>query len=144
MAAVAQQLAAGPAERSQGVWAAAWSRLQQDHVGVFCLAVVAAFMALILLSALGVLAGGWQSEKGVPYANPSFLGDAPNVEAQSIDLAGPKGPPVDISDIDPLAPKYEEWNRRAAEIQVPTVELHDHAGPRPGASGADAAILTPC
>jgi len=108
MAAVAQEIDGAAAERSQGVWAAAWTRLKADRVGMVCLAVVAAFMVLILLAAAGVVAGGWQVEKGVPYANPSFVGDAPNVEAQSVDLAAPKGPPVDISDIDPLAPKYGE------------------------------------
>jgi peptide/nickel transport system permease protein len=118
MAAIAHPLGAGEAPRSQGVWGAAWTRLKADRVGVASLAVVAAFLLLILLSAVGVVAGGWQAEKGVPYAHPSFLGDRPNVEAQSVDLAAPKGPPVDISDIDPLAPKYEEWKKRAAEIQV--------------------------
>jgi peptide/nickel transport system permease protein len=118
MAAIAQDLPGAPAARSQGVWAAAWTRLKQDRVGMVCLATVAAFMALILASTAGLVAGGWQLEKGVPYANTSFLGDRPNVEAQSVDLAAPKGPPVDISDIDPLAPKYDEWKKRAAEIEV--------------------------
>ncbi len=105
-------------ERSQGVWGAAWTRLKNDRVGVVSLAIVAAFLVLILLAAVGLVAGDWQKEKGVPYANPGFLGDRPNIEAQAVDIAGPKGPPVDISDVDPLAPKYEEWARRAAEIQV--------------------------
>jgi peptide/nickel transport system permease protein len=118
MAAIAHPIGAEPSERSQGVWGAAWRRLKQDRVGMVCLAIVAAFLVLILLSATGIVAGGWQVEKGVPYAHPSFLGTRENVEAQAVDLAGPKGPPVDISDIDPLAPKYEEWNRRAREIQV--------------------------
>jgi len=135
MAAIAQPMAAAPAERSQGVWAAAWTRLKADRVGMVCLAVVAAFMALILLSAAGIVAGGWQLEKGVPYANPGFLGQRPNVEAQSIDLAAPKGPPVDISDIDPLAPKYAEWDKRAAEIQTsspPRAETLPFGGDRWG------------
>jgi peptide/nickel transport system permease protein len=135
MAAIAQPMAAAPAERSQGVWAAAWTRLKADRVGMVCLAVVAAFMALILLSAAGIVAGGWQLEKGVPYANPGFLGQRPNVEAQSIDLAAPKGPPVDISDIDPLASKYAEWDKRAAEIQTsspPRAETLPFGGDRWG------------
>jgi peptide/nickel transport system permease protein len=118
MAAATTAAVAAPAERSQGVWAAAWTRLKGDRVGVVSLFVVAAFLVLILLAATGLVAGGWQLEKGVPYANPTFIGDRPNVEAQSVDLAAPKGPPVDISDIDPLAPKYDEWKKRAAEIQV--------------------------
>ena len=135
MAAIAQELTGVPAERSQGVWAAAWTRLRQDRVGVVCLVVVAAFMVLILLSALGLVAAGWQIEKGVPYASPTFLGDHPNVEAQAVDLAAPKGPAADISDIDPLAPKYEEWNKRAAEVQVsspPRAETLPFGGDRWG------------
>jgi peptide/nickel transport system permease protein len=118
MAAIAQPAAPAPALRSQGVWSAAWTRLKGDRVGMTSLAVVLAFLLLILLSAVGLVAGGWQLEKGVPYAHPAFLGERDNVEAQAVELAAPKGPPVDISDNDPLAPKYEEWNRRAAEIEV--------------------------
>ena len=122
-------------QRSRGVWLVAWTRLKQDRVGMACLATVAAFMALILLSAAGLVAGGWQLEKGVPYAHPSFLGERPNVEARSTDLAAPKGPPVDISDIDPLAPRYDEWKKRAAEIQVsspPRAETLPFGGDRWG------------
>jgi len=118
MAAIAETPIADEPARSQGVWSAAWKRLRQDRVGVFCLVVVVAFMALILLATVGAIASGWQVERGVPYAHPTFLGDRENVEAKSVDLASPKGPPVDISDIDPLAPKYGEWKKRAKEIQV--------------------------
>jgi len=118
MAVAVEQYVAETAERSLGVWSAAWKRLRQDRVGMTCLAIVAAFLVLILLSSVGLVAGSWQLEKGVPYANPTFLGDRPNVEAQAVDLVAPKGPPVDISDIDPLSPKYDEWKKRAAEIEV--------------------------
>ncbi len=117
MAAIAQPYVAQAPEHSQGVWGAAWRRLKNDRVGMVCLAVVAAFLVLIATSAVGLVAGDWQKEKGVPYANPTFLGDRPNIDAQ-IGSTALKGPPVDISDIDPLAPKYEEWKKRAAEIQI--------------------------
>ena len=117
MAAIAQPYLVAADERSQGVWGAAWGRLKNDRVGMVCLAIVAAFLLLIAASAIGLVAGDWQKERGVPYANPGFLGDRPNIEAQ-IGAAVPKGPPVDISDIDPLAPKYDEWKKRAAEIQI--------------------------
>ena len=135
MAAAVDSLEPERDQRSRGVWLVAWRRLKQDRVGMACLATVAAFMALILLSAAGLVAGGWQLEKGVPYAHPSFLGERPNVEARSTDLAAPKGPPVDISDIDPLAPRYDEWKKRAAEIQVsspPRAETLPFGGDRWG------------
>ena len=55
--------ALGPAlRRSEGVWQAAWRRLRADRVGVVCAAVVLAFLAMIVLSATGLIAADWQRE----------------------------------------------------------------------------------
>ena len=108
--------AARPRPRSAGVWAAAWKRLRSDRVGVVSLAVVAAFLVLILLSALGVVAAGWQQEIGLPNAPPTFMGPARPVATTAI--AAPGGPNVDLSDIDPLAPRYEEWEAAAAKYRT--------------------------
>ena len=35
---------------SPGLWALAWKRLQSDHVGMVSLAIVAAFIVLMILS----------------------------------------------------------------------------------------------
>ena len=50
-------------------------------------------------------------------------------------IAQPKGPNVDISDVDPLAPRYKEWAERAAQLKtVETVKSEtlpfggDHLG----------------
>jgi len=106
--------------RSEGVWAAAWRRFKGDRVGMTSLVVVAGFVLLMLLSALGLVAGDWQSERGVPNAPPTFLGPAPKQAAGAI--AEPTGPPVDLSDVDPLAPRYKEWAERAAKFE--TAETH--------------------
>jgi peptide/nickel transport system permease protein len=104
------------AMRSEGVWHAAWRRLRRDRVGVFSMLVVFLFIVLIVLTASGVVASGWQREVGVPSAPPTFMGPAPPVENSAI--AGPSGPPVDISAVDPLAPRYKEWAERAAKYKT--------------------------
>jgi peptide/nickel transport system permease protein len=101
--------------RSSGVWIAAGKRLARDRVGMVSLAIVAAFIVLILFAAAGLVARDWQREVGVPYAPPTFMGAAPAEVAPIIEA--PKGPPVDLSDVDPLAPRYKEWAERAAKFQ---------------------------
>ncbi|MFM8637614.1 MAG: ABC transporter permease, partial [Betaproteobacteria bacterium] len=101
---------AGP-ERSEGVWAAAWRRYKADRVGMVSLVIVLIFMVLIAASALDLVAKDWQKEVGVPNAPPTLLGPAPP-EATGV-IEQPKGPNVDISAIDPLAPKYAEWAEKA-------------------------------
>ena len=109
-----------PAQESPGLWALAWRRMRQDTVGMVALAVVLFFLVLMAASYLGVIAKDWSKEKGVSYANPSFMAGAENLEAKS--MASREGvvkaPPVDLSDIDPLAPRYKEWEERAAKIAV--------------------------
>lgn len=106
--------------RSRGVWATAWRRLRNDRVGVVSMAVVIAFVLMVLLSFLGVIAGDWQKEVGVPDAPPTFIG--PRAALTGVDplanVVAKDVKPVDLSDIDPLAPKYEEWKARAAKIQI--------------------------
>jgi oligopeptide transport system permease protein len=114
--AVLSRVAAAPAARSEGVWAAAWRRFRGDLVGVVSLAVVVGFAVLILLATLGLVARDWQKEVGVPNAPPTFVGPAPPEDAGEI--ASPTGPNVDLSDVDPLAPRYKEWAERAAQLQT--------------------------
>lgn len=103
-------------QRSEGVWHAAWRRFKSDRVGLVSLIVVLAFLFLILLSALGLVAKNWQNEVGVPNAPPTFMGPAPPQAMGTIE--SPKGPNVDLSDIDPLAPRYKEWEERAKQFQT--------------------------
>jgi oligopeptide transport system permease protein len=109
-------LSAGAAARSEGVWSAAWRRFRSDRVGMVSLAIVAAFLALVVLAALGLVASTWQREVAVPNAPPGFMGPAPKSERAVIEV--PKGPNVDLSDIDPLAPRYAEWAERAKQFST--------------------------
>jgi peptide/nickel transport system permease protein len=109
-----------PVQESPGLWNLAWRRLRQDAVGMVSLVIVAIFIAMMTGSYFGLIAKDWNKEKGVSYANPSFLAGAENLEARSMASkdGGAKAPPVDLSDIDPLAPRYKEWEERAAKIAV--------------------------
>jgi peptide/nickel transport system permease protein len=60
---------------SPGLWALAWKRLKSDRVGMVSLAIVAAFVAMMALSATGLVAADWSHEVGVNYAPPAFLGE---------------------------------------------------------------------
>ena len=103
-------------QRSEGVWHAAWRRFKADRVGLVSLVIVAGFVLLILLAALGLVAQNWQDEVGVPNAPPTLLGAR---AVQAVDaVESPKGPNVDLSDIDPLAPRYKEWDERAKQFQT--------------------------
>ena len=101
---------------SDGVWSAAWRRFRSDRVGMVSLAIVGAFVLLVLASAVGLVARGWQQEVGVPNAPPHFIGPVP--QEQTSTIAQPKGPSVDISDVDPLAPRYKDWAERAAQLKT--------------------------
>src|SRR5215213_1032483 len=110
--------------RSDGVWIAAWRRLRKDRLGIGSLAVVLVFVLMIVLTASGLAARGWQKEVAVPSAPPTFMGPAaPEQSGQAI--AAPSGPVADISDVDPLAPRYQEWAERAARyktVETPKAE----------------------
>ena len=107
-------------QASEGVWHAAWRRLRTDRVGMVCGAIVAAFLLLIVLSATGLVAGNWQREVGVPNAPPTFVGPRPAEATGAIEV--PKGPNVDLSAVDPLAPRYKEWDERAAKFRTVEIE----------------------
>jgi peptide/nickel transport system permease protein len=57
-----------------GLWTLAWRRLRADRVAMLSLAVVAAFLLMLVLSAGGLFAADWEDEVGVNYAPPGFVG----------------------------------------------------------------------
>jgi oligopeptide transport system permease protein len=121
VSAVLQPGTAVPArtEHSEGVWHAAWRRFRTDRVGMVSAVIVIVFLLLIALAGLGVVAAGWQKEVGVPNAPPTFVGPKPAQDAAAIEQ--PKGPNVDLSAVDPLAPRYKEWEERAAKFATEEV-----------------------
>ena len=116
-------LAPAQVAHSEGVWRTAWRRFRNDRVGMVSLLIVAAFLLLIALSATGLVARHWQAEVGVPNAPPTVLGPRPPEDLGTIEV--PKGPNVDLSDIDPLAPRYKEWAERAAQMKTQETQRVD-------------------
>ncbi|TMG87104.1 MAG: ABC transporter permease [Betaproteobacteria bacterium] len=92
---------------SPSLWVLAWKRLLADRVAMVSLAIVAAFLLMMLLSGTGLIAKDWSREVGVNYAPPSFAGAdaesaapapaAPAAGAPSSDASG------EIPVVDPLA-----------------------------------------
>lgn len=101
--------------QSPGVWVQAWKRLKNDRVGMVSLYVTLLFIGLVLLAQLGLVGGNWQKEVGTPFAPPHFVGKIVD-GSQSAVVENIAGPPVDISAVDPLAPRYKEWAERAAKV----------------------------
>lgn len=102
--------------RARGVWSAAATRFRTDRVGMVSLVVVVLFLLLVIAASLGLVAKDWQAETGVPDAPPTFMG--PTAATESTAIAAPTGPNVDISAIDPLAPRYKEWDEAAKKYQT--------------------------
>jgi peptide/nickel transport system permease protein len=115
---------AAPAARA-GLLALAARRLRHDRVARVSLVVVIAYLLLMLASWSGLVARDWSREVAVSYAPPSWLGTAPAGAGTSTGAGTgaigstaqtAAGPTLDIRDVDPLAPRQAEWDRRAAEI----------------------------
>jgi peptide/nickel transport system permease protein len=107
---------AAPAEKSEGVWHAAWRRFKADRVGLVSALIVLAFLLLVLLASLGLVAKNWQAEVGVANAPPTFIGPKPAEATGAIEA--PKGPNVDLSAVDPLAPRYAEIEEAAKKYRT--------------------------
>jgi peptide/nickel transport system permease protein len=88
----------------------------RDRVGMVTMCVVVIYLLIMAASWFGWIASDWQAETGVSYASPTFLGQVENLEA----MKGPADavadqPTLDISDVDPLAPRYKEWADRTSK-----------------------------
>jgi oligopeptide transport system permease protein len=104
-------------QRSEGVWHAAWRRFKADRVGLASLVIVAAFVLLIVAGRHrpgGQATGrrGGRAQRAAHLAGPARRPEATGA------IEVPKGPNVDLSDVDPLAPRYKEWDERAAKFQT--------------------------
>lgn len=103
---------------STSPWSLAWRRLKRDRVAMWSLAVTTLFVAVMLAAYTGLIAGNWNAEVANSYAPPTLDKVANTTDAKApVGIQRPEaGPPVDISDIDPLAPRYQEWRERATQI----------------------------
>ena len=110
--------------QSPGVWASAWKRLKADRVGMVALGVTLLFVLMVLLAQFGLVAKDWQREVGTPFAPPHFIGKIVDGSQTAI-VEGASGPNIDISDVDPLAPRYKEWNEAASKFKLTETHKSD-------------------
>ena len=98
---------------SPGLWTLAWRRLKTDSVAMVSLAIVAAFILLMIVSGLGLVAKDWAKEVGINYAPPSWITlgatDAPppalpgGVAEPSVPAGPTPGSAFNSTVVDPLA-----------------------------------------
>jgi len=113
-----------PKNVSPGLWTLAWRRLRVDRVGMVSLAIVAAFIAMMILSATGLIARDWSKEAGVNYAPPSFIGADAESGTPASPAAAPE-PPIPAAEwkseiVDPLADAIAEIRGAKPASSAPT------------------------
>ena len=127
-------------EVSPGLWALAWRRLKADRVAMISLVIVAFFVAMMLASSLGLVAGDWSKEVGTNYAPPTWFKDDvapppppgapegkpqddPTVQAEPhAEGKGAEDRKDESSVVDPLADVLKEVRTETANaVQAPVV-----------------------
>ena len=111
---------------SPGLWVLAWRRLTSDTVGMVALAIVAAFILMMILSGAGLLAGDWNREVGVNYAPPSFVDvEAPATATQqtiTTTETAPAGTEYKSTIVDPIGDVIEKLKGGKAESPPAAVQ----------------------
>ena len=103
--------ALNPGHASPGLWLLAWRRLRADRLAMVALAVVAAFLLMLVLSASGLIVADWEDEVAVSYAPPAFVGAGaypervlPFHEEGGSQMCGDKGSAIQQPLGDPMLP----------------------------------------
>ena len=73
---------------SPGLWTLAWRRLRADRLAMAALAIVAAFVGMLLLSAGGIIVADWEDEVAVSYAPPTFIGAQAALQEGQVQVQG--------------------------------------------------------
>jgi peptide/nickel transport system permease protein len=109
---------------SPGLWTLAWRRLRADKVAMASLAVVALFLAMLVLSSSGLIVADWEDEVALNYAPPTFAAGAagPQAVAPAQPQAG-----VPENQFDPLAEDIRAI--RAAQAKAAPLDMYGVADP---------------
>lgn len=119
---------------SPGLWALAWRRLRADKVAMVSLAVVAAFLVMLVLSSTGLIVADWEDEVGVNYAPPAFAGAAGGLAATA-PAAGTAAVPDNA--FDPLADDIKAIRAQIGQGAPAAIDMYGVVDPL----GADIAAL---
>jgi peptide/nickel transport system permease protein len=127
-----------PHEVSPGLWTLAWRRLRVDRVGMVSLAIVAAFIVMMILSATGLIARDWNREVGVNYAPPTFIGPEASAPQQALAPAATQGaaPASEYESkvVDPIGDVLEKLRGGAAAPSSPEAGTSQAPATPPGAA----------
>jgi peptide/nickel transport system permease protein len=114
-------------QHSPGLWALAWRRLRTDRAAMVALAIVAAYLITLLLSATGLVAADWADEVGVNYAPPGFVGAQSATERGAATAAVREETPPE-NPLDPLKDILRELRSQSSSSAV-TVNDYGIADP---------------
>ena len=121
MTTVVEAYQAPSSERSAGVWVTAWRRLQERPCRHDLVAGRGGFPGADpgRRAGTGGRATGKRKSACPTRRRPSSARARQSTGTDPIaSVIAKDAKPVDLSDIDPLAPKYKEWAERAAKIQI--------------------------
>ncbi len=110
-------------DHAAGLWALAWRRLRADRWAMSALAVVLAFLLMLLLSASGVLVADWEREVAVSYAPPTLFAGAP-APAGSAQQPLPQAA-LRENPFDPLAPDLRALRAQGGAASLPMYGVTD-------------------
>ena len=125
---------------SPGLWVLAWRRLKSDRVAMVSLAIVAAFLVMMILSGTGLIAKDWNREIGINYAPPSFV-ESETMTARTAATAGAQSEAATGSEykstiVDPIGDVIEQLRAGTPGAATPSA-------PPPGAPAAEEKSVDP-
>ncbi len=120
--------AAAPAIASPGLWALAWRRLRADKVAMASLAVVGAFLLMLVLSASGLIVSDWENEVAVSYAPPTFVG-ADATSGFAVKKAVDADAPTPVNVLDPLAEDIRQLKAEIGRDPSLTIDMYGVVDP---------------
>jgi peptide/nickel transport system permease protein len=111
-------------QASPGLWALAWRRLRSDRLAMGAMAVVIAWLVIIVLSFTGVIAKDWDAEIAVNYAPPTFVG--PQAAGDRITAGTEDNAPPPENPLDPLKDVIRELRAQSASATALPPVVNDY------------------
>ncbi|MBC7575468.1 MAG: ABC transporter permease [Herminiimonas sp.] len=122
-----------PARTSPGLWTLAWRRLRADRTAMVAMVIVLIYLVALVLSATGLLAADWETEAGVNYAPPTFIGAQSAADrgmfGNDAQQEGQQATPPPDNPVDPLRDIIREL--RGAPTVVQPAIVNDYGIPDP-------------
>ncbi len=117
-----------PDMASPGLWALAWQRLCADGVAMTALAIVLAYLLILVASAGGLIAADWDKEVGMNYAPPGFIGTTEALKDTKKTPPSQQG--QDTPPDNPLDPLNDVIKTLSSRLSQQQPELPDYYGIR--------------